>query len=594
MFSPRSLLVITLTLMIGGIVGRVTAPKASSRAAQLLSFKSQSPETGFPLRVQNAASALASNDPGTSRAIVDVTPGPDKPATKPIPALSELLRMNNWARVFEFSSRFADTLDEEGIRRAMEQVRAAPETISRVSLRGALMRRWAELDLLAAIEYARSDKTSSRLFGDRLISRVMYGWAQNDPAAAKVWADGLPEGKEKQHVMGGILNALAEKEPDQAFQMMLNTPKASNEILGYGYQLFSGMAQRNAADAARKVMLLPPGQLRSQGIQIIAGQWATFDPKAAAQWAVPLPAGESQRHAFGGVLSTWARTDPKVAAAYAQGIESDSTRCDCIMYVASSWSQTDPASAMDWMKTLPDDSSRSSAVGSILSNWSRTDSDAAAAYVLKLKEDPKYGDYLQSLRFSWDQHDLQGALKWAQKQSDPKVEQNFTAEILTEWTSYEPEKAAAQVKFLKDPQAKKQAMENVARQWSVDAPEKAMTWLVSLPAGEDRDSAMRNAVANWTRSKPADVATRLGRLPEGATRDAMISSFADNVAQNNPEAATAWAFSISDDKKRDSAASDALKKWSQTNRFAATNWVNQQNFTLEDRAKYLGLVQPKK
>lgn len=590
MFSPRSLLVIVFALMVGGIAGRVTAPE-NGRSMETLPLEKKSREGSSTSTNLEAAAVLANNDPGTSRAVVDVTPGPEFPNKKPIPTLSELLKMTGWSKVWEQAKRFAGTLDENSIRAALQQVDAGPSGYTRSSVQGALLRRWAELNPIAALEYARKART--RTFSQSSLAIVTYAWAENDFQAAMAWVNSLPQGREKQFALSGIINSVADKDPDRALKMLMASPRADGPYSGSSSQVFMVLAQRNPVDAARKAASLPAGQLRSSAFSTIAMQWAAIDPKAAAAWAQTL-SGQAQNQTLGSIASQWARNDPKAAADFAQSLESDSARKSMTGDVARTWAQSDAEAAVAWAQSLPNDESRSNAMRQVLWEFVQSEPNRAGAYVLKLRDDPKFPEYLSSMSSQWAWQDPEGAIKWAAKQTDPRVETSFMSHVLGQWAQNEPEKAIAQINLLKDPQAKKQAMENIARQWSDDAPEKAMAWLVSLPAGDDRDSAMRSAVANWTQSKPADVATWLGQLPEGATRDAMISSFSNNVAQNDPEAATAWAFSISDDKKRESAAVVALKKWSQANPSAATHWINQQNFAPEDRAKYLGLVRPKK
>lgn len=154
MFSPRSLLVIILALMVGGIAGRVTAPENRKSIEMLPSEQKKQAGSSTSTNLE-AAAALANNDPSTSRAIVDVTPGPESPDKKPIPTLSELLKMTGWSKVWEQAKRFAETLDENTIRVALQQVDAGPSGYTRSSVQGALLRRWAELNPTAALEYAR-------------------------------------------------------------------------------------------------------------------------------------------------------------------------------------------------------------------------------------------------------------------------------------------------------------------------------------------------------------------------------------------------------------------------------------------------------
>lgn len=585
MLIRRLLICLALGFLPGLTIGRFLIPiwAGKHRSSPTTSANLASARSLF-----SANTAEADHDPGTSRAIVDDAAGSDDGKEKPIPSLSELLRSTNYGKLYSDGSRFADSLDEEGVRRALTQVGAAPGGPGKQNMQYNLLRRWAELNPQAAIHYVETMKDHEQR--DSFYSTIAYAWGAKDFNAAKTWAMTLADRRIKNFALQGILSSLVETDPDQALQLALTLPKSNSGYYGYGYSIFQALSAQNPVTAAQKATALPPGEFREQAMRIVATQWAKVDLDAARHWAETLPPGNPQQSALGNIISQWSRRDPTAAAHYAENIPSGQSRSNIISSVASNWMQEDSAAALAWVETLPKDQARDNAMRNTISQWARDDPRAAADYVMKMTDETQYQNYLSSISHQWASEDPDGALKWARAQNDPKVEENFMTNVLSQWAENEPEKAAAEIQTLKSPEARQRALQQVAGQWAESDPTKAMTWLTTLPADEHRDSAMRNAVANWTRNNPEEVSVWLGQLPNGDTRDKMVGSFAGSVLQTDPEASAAWANVISNQKDRVSGVQWALKNWAKTNRPAATSWVNQQNLSPADRTAFLNTI----
>ena len=224
-----------------------------------------------------------------------------------------------------------------------------PQSLAADDERQKTIEQWAEHDPLGAMEFART-----KLKGDRraqAMSAVLAVWGKNDPAAAWSWVsnneptathhfDTLLEvfGKTSPATAARYVNEYVQTHPEAALEVNLSA------LLGITY---SGDFSAARAFANASPNLTP--EVRNNLNNFIAGQWARYDPEAAAAWTMSLPAGPQRDQALIGLGDSWAGVDPAGAAKFAETLPAGESRQLALRQAINNWLQTDPGQARQWV-----------------------------------------------------------------------------------------------------------------------------------------------------------------------------------------------------------------------------------------------------
>jgi hypothetical protein len=90
-------------------------------------------------------------------------------------------------------------------------------------------------------------------------------------------------------------------------------------------------------------------EVRSNLNNFIAGQWARYEPTAAAAWTMALPAGPQRDQALIGLGESWAGVDPAGAARFAATLPAGESRSLALRQAITSWLETDAGQARQWV-----------------------------------------------------------------------------------------------------------------------------------------------------------------------------------------------------------------------------------------------------
>ena len=224
-----------------------------------------------------------------------------------------------------------------------------PKSLATDDERQKTIEQWAEHDPLGAIEFART-----KLKGDRqaqALSSVLAIWGKNDPAAAWAWVgtnlptathhfDTLLEvfGKSSPAIAARYVKEFVQKHPETTLEVNLAA------LLGITY---TGDFAAARAFVDSNATLTP--ELRGNLNNFIAGQWARYEPEAAAAWTMSLPAGPQRDQALIGLGESWAGVDPAAAAKFATALPVGATRQLALRQAIANWLETDADQARKWV-----------------------------------------------------------------------------------------------------------------------------------------------------------------------------------------------------------------------------------------------------
>lgn len=247
------------------------------------------------------------------------------------------------------SSLAKETPGEGSVREFSVRAARAPRSLATDDERQKVIEQWAEQDPLGAIQFART-----KLKGDRqaqALSAVLAIWGKNDPAAAWAWVgatmptathhfDTLLEafGKTSAATAAQYVNEFVRQHPAAALEVNLAA------LLGITY---SGDFAAARAFVDANASLTP--EVRGNLHNFIAGQWARYEPEAAAAWAMSLPAGPQRDQALLGLGESWAGVDPVAAAKFATALPAGEARQLALRQAIVNWLETDAEQARKWV-----------------------------------------------------------------------------------------------------------------------------------------------------------------------------------------------------------------------------------------------------
>lgn len=283
-----------------------------------------------------------------------------------------------------------------------------------------MLKAWAGIDPLAALEYTRQKLT--RDSQPEAFQIVFTAWAQKDPLAAWEWVKTNEPG-EHSHVRA-VLAEASRNDPSLgarfAGEMAQDHPDAAAEL--YIYAL-DGLLHDGKFDAAKTMLAgarVPGDEQRNALLNFIAGQWARYQPDEAAPWVLSLPAGPVRDQALDAVGQAWSDIDPVKAAEFAVKLPSGTVRQTALRQAISKWAMEDPALASKWVLQYDADKDFDQAVASIATS----------------------NDLIR--------RDIGLALNWAGTIQDPALRSESTSVVVSNWYAQDPGAALNYIKTSPD------------------------------------------------------------------------------------------------------------------------------------------------
>ncbi len=316
---------------------------------------------------------------------------------------------------------------------------------------------------------------------DSALQELIGVWNWNDPGAARVFADTLPEA-DQFRLRSTIAESLAWQEPEAAIKYLKDNP---------------------LDDPAHQVWANLAGALSDRS-----------SPRAALEWAQGLEDEATRLKALPEIFSRMAVQDPAAAAREVLDLPSGASREDSVSRVGNQWAQNNFDDAMAWARGL-NGKDRESALGAVLTQGAPHQPGAAAH---------QYGDLL-------------AGMPAGEKPADSLV--GAAATIAGAYFAEDQEKAAAWVTALPQEDARTAAARAIAEQWSqYDAPS-ASEWIGTLPVGKARDEAVKSLVNRIAASDPSMAFEWAATVADTTGRSNSMDVVLQSWRKVDPEAARA-------------------------------------------------------
>lgn len=354
-------------------------------------------------------------------------------------------------------------------------------------------------------------------------------------------------------------------------------------------------------------------------------RWATFQPKAACEYAYQAVLGGADESLLREAVAIWAQSAPEAAAAWAARLQSPMLRDLAVASAFRIWASRFPTAALTAIAGLPSaparavaDVSAAQAISTsdmnrvllwarglpgplrektlqqVLGAWIRRDPSAAAEWLLRQPPEIQV-PLIGRLAGDWARKDPTAALAWSQaapvaptlgsQLSPGDLQRRAFESALGTLIGADPEKAAAWLSETAGRPYFSSRVAAVAGSWTSLDPVSASAWAVALPAGKDRDTALGSVASTWTRTAPAEALQWALSLPRAPDRNNALAAYGRALASTDPATAAYWSSQITDRGLREGTLAGVVSVWKTVDPGAAAQFIQSSSAFAGQRKK---------
>jgi len=241
---------------------------------------------------------------------------------------------------------------------------------------------------------------------ETLLQAIGEEVGRQDPNGALAWFHSLDTSS--QGLYGSILQGIAQREPQRALELALDSGDASAVFL-------TSMAVRSGdvsfAGLAEHVLAMDDGPNRDTRVQTLVSAWARKDAEQALSWLVSH-GNDVGRGALGRAAETVARQNPDAAISAMQSLPAE-YRQAWVRAIALGYAQSDPAGAKSWIEQLRGEVVFDAGMTAIVQVSATRDPAGAAAMLSSFADTAARERAATSVAQQWAQRDPRAAHDWA-------------------------------------------------------------------------------------------------------------------------------------------------------------------------------------
>ncbi|MBW2398769.1 MAG: hypothetical protein JRG80_05800 [Deltaproteobacteria bacterium] len=286
-------------------------------------------------------------------------------------------------------------------------------------------------------------------------------------------------------------------------------------------------------------------------LELLLRYWATYQPEAAARWALDKSSPLYRHAALFSALTVWAERDPQaaVAAAWPWRVERPGLGGTITIALVRGWyAAGDPPELRQFLHDLGMGFPRQRAIAAYLRSVIQTQGiEAVRRWAESLpddEEDPFKLVVFRQLAVALPMFDHEASLRWCEAHCDGPYGINLRSILARDWV-------------LKDGAA-------------------ALDWLSKAPEDHETDIAVRLTFDLWGRTDReaalAWMASQTTGEPAAWLRP-IFPAYAELLAPDRPAEAIRWAERIESDEDREIVLSNVVSAWRQVDEAAAEAWL---------------------
>jgi len=279
-------------------------------------------------------------------------------------------------------------------------------------------------------------------------------------------------------------------------------------------------------------------------------QWASGNPRHAAETALTHPAGAASRMVLETIAKEWARTDPAAALAFAME-HNTQPAADLANHVLRQWVENDLDQASEWFASV-DERTKEKHLPAFIEAWGKSDATHALRWCLENTAGSQQTEVVRSLVKGVLARDVAAAAslisgmdasplrtKAAAAFAHQAVNKGwFPGLITSNSTNVAKPEAVAWLSQL-DPDARKEVINEIYWSWSEGAPREFAAFLQS-EAGKDAPSHVLGAAARaLVRENPQEAMAWAAKTPEPLRPQTLTETFG-HWTHSQPDAAITW------------------------------------------------------
>ncbi len=296
----------------------------------------------------------------------------------------------------------------------------------------------------------------------KYLGPLLKNWQTQDPAAALVWLDALPDAALRAELLELAADQMAMQpdRPDRYLPLILRLPPGENRdakitrilttlaqispdaasawLKAHDSPEFAGVAARmngrpvgelaaTDPDAALvRLEAMPDGPAKSMATASLAQNWAKKDPASAARWyAARLPATPQNEHMEFAMMRALMRATASPTAELRGPNDSEEklARRRTFISTTRAWAQSDSLAALRWAETLPDPSLRQLAI-TVVSATDGRPLEKQADLLAQIQSPAVRSGSLEELLGHWLQKDPAAARAWLDSHDALSAEQS--------------------------------------------------------------------------------------------------------------------------------------------------------------------------
>jgi hypothetical protein len=480
-------------------------------------------------------------------------------------------------------NNLADDMTEAEVLAALSRLKTLALHENEAAL-GALLRRWAILNPLAAVGYSKDLNGRDRVTA---MSAAIATWSEHDLKAADAWVQALPRGPLHDAGIEALACALTARDPDRAIGLAQTLPpNAANQAIGF---IFSALALQDPAAAAARAVSLTNIGTRSMAVRQAASAWTASNAEAALSWANSLPDTASRDLALQAIVPTWAEKEPQQAAEFAMKSMQGWRQQSSLAGVLRTWLDIDSDQALPWMENLPDDAFKTSLLDSTLRLVGPRSPDLGAKIIAMMPPNETQDTALNNFVKTWSYYDARSVEEWARAQTDEHIGHVVWPALVQGLAASNPTNALEIAGSIPDERGRRTATTLALDTWTESEPAKAAAW---AEEHSDYDKDLQLIAYRWSSTDPKSTADWLRSLPADDRRDTAVEGMLWSLTTRDLPRAAESVSLIGDKEKRIEQYEYILPTWVDQDPVLARKWIRNAVLPAELRDKLLNPTLP--
>ncbi len=297
---------------------------------------------------------------------------------------------------------------------------------------------------------ARAYEIAKRYSGDPvedagLLYSVFSSWARREPEKAfQVARDELPSGRNREGLLGQIIQTTSQQDVDLATRMLAEI--GTQGELGFAVgSIARNKAKENVEAALAWADSLPKGNAREQATSEVFSEWVADAPAEAAAGAMERAKDDPGSNLPRTVLGGWAGREPFQAIEWAMENAGEDRRASLVSGLIMPWAQKDLPGAVEWVTALPseDKQLKGACLGQLAYVWADRDPEEATAWLDSLEPGGSRDQAISSYAGRVYHRDPERGMTWALKMEDENQRNGIFESMARRYLASDPDKARA-------------------------------------------------------------------------------------------------------------------------------------------------------